>query len=134
MPIYLVCDGGKNKELGCYGSFMVLDGDTFDTAQTLHHEDREQFPLLDTHNEAEYIALIRGLEWVSENVFVKPKHIQLVIIMDSSLVLNQVFGDWKVRAKNLRPYWVMATCASSKFGAVTVWDKPREDIEAILGH
>lgn len=134
MRIFLIFDGGKNKELGCYGSFMVLDGDTLEDAKLLHHMDREQFPLLDTHNEAEYAALIRGLEWILEYVFVKSKYIKLIIVGDSSLVLNQFMGEWLVKAKNLKPFNEQAVGMGSKFGEVTIWDEPRENIEAILGH
>ena len=53
-----------------------------------------------TNNEAEYNALILGLS--------KHKiHKEQVIIVygDSKLVIEQMKGNWKVKAENLKPLW-----------------------------
>ncbi len=52
-----------------------------------------------TINEAEYSGLIDGLEYLNEN------HIDDVKIFgDSLLVVNQLKGDFNVKAKNLKKY------------------------------
>lgn len=49
-----------------------------------------------TNNEAEYRALILGLEEASER-----KIEELTVFGDSQLVINQINGEYKVKAKNL---------------------------------
>jgi ribonuclease HI len=50
-----------------------------------------------TNNEAEYKSLLIGLE-LAIQLGIK----NLLIAGDSNLVINQVFGDWKVKSENLR--------------------------------
>jgi len=50
-----------------------------------------------TNNEAEYKSLLIGLE-LAVQLGIK----NLLIAGDSNLVINQVFGDWKVKSENLR--------------------------------
>jgi ribonuclease HI len=73
----------------------------------------------ETNNEAEYMALIKFLEWFINEAecFPFPNtavgyslplnfHRTLEIRGDSKLVLEQVFGSWKVKAENLIPlHW-----------------------------
>lgn len=51
-----------------------------------------------TNNEAEYIALLRGLTEARDIGFDSVE-----AIGDSELVVKQVSGEWKCRAKNLKP-------------------------------
>lgn len=53
-----------------------------------------------TNNEAEYIALLRGLNEIQELGFERVE-----AIGDSELVVKQVDGEWKCRAKNLKPLY-----------------------------
>ena len=60
-----------------------------------------------TNNEAEYTALIKLLEELRNrslpsNTTEKVSAVQ--IKGDSKLVIQQVFGDWKVKADNLKPF------------------------------
>jgi ribonuclease HI len=50
-----------------------------------------------TNNEAEYKSLLIGLE-LAVQLGIK----NILIAGDSNLVINQVFGDWKVKSENLR--------------------------------
>lgn len=49
-----------------------------------------------TNNEAEYAALLLGLQ-LAARVGAEPLH----VYGDSKLVLHQVFGTWKIKAANL---------------------------------
>lgn len=51
-----------------------------------------------SNNVAEYSALIKGLEWLKANKFMASK---LIVRGDSSLVINQLNGRFKVKAKRL---------------------------------
>jgi ribonuclease HI len=56
-----------------------------------------------TNNEAEYLALIEGLNEVS-----KWKPDRIVICLDSKLVVEQIKGAYKVRAPNVAPLYKQA--------------------------
>lgn len=56
-----------------------------------------------TNNEAEYAALIAGLEMAQEAGVT-----ELDVFMDSQLVVSQVKGEWKIKKDHLRPLAVRA--------------------------
>ena len=51
-----------------------------------------------SNNVAEYSALIKGLEWLKANDFFGS---QIIVRGDSSLVINQINGKFKVKAKRI---------------------------------
>jgi len=71
------------------------------------HQDNGFTSSYTTNNEAEYIALIKLLEHlvtISEirSDRTRTTDSEINIYGDSKLVINQVFGDWKVKAFNLQ--------------------------------
>jgi ribonuclease HI len=56
------------------------------------HELEDQF----TSNQLEYMAVIRAIEWVSEEELP-----EATVATDSMLVINQVSGRWKIRKPHL---------------------------------
>ncbi len=70
-----------------------------------------------TNNEAEYNGLVLGLE----NVIFKYKDIIDVLCIqgDSSLVINQMSGKWKVSAPNLKSYYQNAIDLSKQIKKIT---------------
>ncbi len=74
-----------------------------------------------TNNEAEYSGLLAGLEeaWnLGTN--------DVDVIMDSELVIKQMLGEYRVKAKNLRPYHEEARKRVSKFDKVSFSHVRRE--------
>jgi len=72
-----------------------------------------------TNNEAEYRALLRGLE--------RAKHAEeLEIRTDSELMARQLNGAYRVRAANLKPLHDQARRALARFQRVTIDIIPRE--------
>lgn len=74
-----------------------------------------------TNNEAEYHALLRGLEraaalWIDE----------LEVRTDSELLARQVKGAYRVRAQNLKPLWEQTRTALARFKNVNIAIIPRE--------
>lgn len=67
-----------------------------------------------TNNEAEYQGLIEGLKLAAENGV---KHI--TVKGDSKLVIMQMKGTYKVKAKNLQPIHKEAVRAKSVFETCT---------------
>lgn len=98
-----------------------------------------------TNNEAEYIALIKLLEHFTlidvdrcklqcfgnmKDVLTSPAVIN--VFGDSKLVIQQVFGDWRVKALNLQPLNIYAKDLVEKFeklqsgNKITGTHQPRE--------
>ena len=63
-----------------------------------------------TNNQAEYNALIIGLEEL-----LKIYNGRLVVQGDSELVINQMRGEWRTRNKNLVPLYNRAKYLEAKF-------------------
>lgn len=74
-----------------------------------------------TNNEAEYRALLRGLERASFHHFDA-----LVIKTDSELVAYQLNGRYRVRAENLKRLVAAVRGALKRFSHVTIDPIPRE--------
>lgn len=74
-----------------------------------------------TNNEAEYAALIAGLEMAHA-----AEVTELDVFMDSQLVVSQVSGEWKIKKEHLRPLAVRARSLLERFEAHTLNHVPRE--------
>ncbi len=73
-----------------------------------------------TNNEAEYRALLRGLEHAA-------RHGDTIEIRtDSELLARQLSGAYRVRAANLQPLHAQAQRALQSFARVTIAIIPRE--------
>ncbi len=82
---------------------------------------------LATNNQAEYRALIKGLELATKHT-----NGRVDCYSDSQLVVNQLNETWKVN-KKLRPLWIKAAGMESDFEKVTYNHLRRTDprIEAV---
>jgi ribonuclease HI len=74
-----------------------------------------------TNNEAEYRAVIAGLEKA-----LKLGATQVEVRSDSELMVNQLNGRYKVKSAGLRPLYLEAAGLLSKFSQVKVGYIPRE--------
>jgi ribonuclease HI len=112
----LYCDGASRGNPGPSGAGVVL----------LDHNDDQILQLscfLDsaTNNEAEYQALIRGLEAAGE-LGLK----SLRIFSDSELVVKQLRGEYKVRNPRLQSLYDMAMSRLKRFEEYAVLHVGRE--------
>ncbi|MBI4301292.1 MAG: ribonuclease HI family protein, partial [Chloroflexi bacterium] len=90
-----------------------------------------------TNNEAEYLALIAGLEEAARLGFD-----EVEVGMDSELVVKQVRGEYLVRSHKLRPLWERVNALSRRFASFDIIYLPRgQNVgahrladEAIRGH
>ena len=73
-----------------------------------------------TNNQAEYAALIAGLE-----VALELKANQVVVAMDSELVARQMAGAYRVKSPNLTPLYLRARELASRLGSVSFRLLPR---------
>jgi len=81
-----------------------------------------------TNNRAEYMALLYALIYVKH---LQPKE-KVVIKSDSSLVVNQINGHYKVKSNSVKQLYQKATRLLQQLPNVTVQYVPRE--ENLAGH
>ncbi|HID86432.1 MAG TPA: ribonuclease HI family protein [Anaerolineae bacterium] len=129
----LIFDGGSLGNPGPgYGSYVLIR----------HRDGRQRIRRLNfkeemTSNEAEYRALIAGLEDLLETIRSagrRPSDFSLEVRGDSRLILNQVAGTWKTRQPHLMPLCDRARELLNRFGAFTLTWQGRERSEEALGH
>lgn len=91
-------DGGASPNPGNgYGSYQV----SCTQVQALNHKSvRQQFGSPLTNNQAEYLALIAALKWLSHHS--SGQDTKLTIFTDSTLVRGQVGRKWKCKVLHLR--------------------------------
>ena len=136
---HVLFDGGARNNgsptAESYGSFMVAaklsDGTVKKVTETM------TFDTGLTNNEAEYSALIAGVQYL--HIAIKaakrdPKEFALRIVGDSKLVINQVAGTWKCKASNLKPLLQAAHEMIDDFASATFEYTPRETSVRLLGH
>lgn len=131
-------DGGDSREYA-YGSWMIKFNGFTKKVMRFKVEPIEQrylkngvFILRATNNVAEYMSLIKALEWLQS---VKDKELYKVNIYgDSRLVINQVNGIYKCRKQHLAPF--INRCRELLKGFKdwkTMWHR-RNNSVAIFGH
>lgn len=84
---------GKDGGVGSYGYVVKKDSKTVREDYGILLEDRV------TNNYAEYMALIKALEWIKDSDLDFDK---IDVKSDSQLVVKQVNGEWSVKSDNLR--------------------------------
>ena len=108
-------DGGSRGNPGPAASGFVIETDGQVVLEEGHFLGRA------TNNEAEYEGLIRGMKRARE------LHIdRLTICGDSQLVILQVMGRYKVKAKNLKELCKKAKDLTGEFTAVEFKFVPRD--------
>lgn len=93
-------DGGYDniRKQNGYGSFAAYAGETEISLV------RFDLPEVKSNNEAEYMSLLKLLEWIDVNGLSNEPN---TILTDSRLMVNQISGEWKVKAENLKPFLAM---------------------------
>lgn len=131
-PVVLTFDGGSLGNPGrAYGSFRLTParGKAFPPK-------RVEFGY-GTNNQAEYQALIAGLEavllWAVKSGH-DPRVTRVELRGDSQLVLNQLSGEWKVKDPDLRRLHSRARSLIDQFGRVEFVHQPRAITVRALGH
>jgi ribonuclease HI len=95
----------------------------------MSYETGQRFSDLSTNNVAEYMALIKALEWLM--------YTQLdgwlgatTIYCDSKLIVEQVNGNWKVKHAEMKPLHEKATRLMNETGARLVQIPRSQNTEA----
>ena len=116
MTVSLYCDGASRGNPGPSGAGVVLLDDKGEQILELSR-------YLDdgTNNEAEYRALVRGLEAAAE-IGVR----RIEIFLDSELVVKQLSGKYKVRNARLRSLFDQAVSILRQFDDYGIFHVGRE--------
>lgn len=115
-PFKLYTDGGARGNPGPSGIGFILFNETnleFFDAKFLENA---------TNNQAEYLALILGLEYCKKN-----KITSLDCYLDSELVVKQLNGEYKVKNSNMVPLFDKITGLRDVFDTVTFNHVPRAE-------
>jgi ribonuclease HI len=83
----------------------------------------EPFSEDSTNNVAEYTALAKALQWLLVNNYSSKK---VEIKSDSQLVVNQLTGDYKVKARRIVPLYKEVLSLKSKFQDIQIKWIPRD--------
>jgi ribonuclease HI len=106
--------------ISCYAFIVKSDG-------RLIHSDygvaAKPFSEESTNNVAEYTALAKALQWLLANNFDSKK---VEIMSDSQLVVNQLTGDYKVKARKILPLFKQVLFLKTNFQDIQIKWIPRE--------
>jgi ribonuclease HI len=118
----LICDGGRRGGI-TYGSFIIYDDD----GKEIEHRQFVIGP--GTSNQAEYVSLIVALKWCLNND-VK----NIVVMMDSLLVVNQLLDNWECKNTELRRLLKRVKKLQRKFEKFHIKHIYRKYVVQKLGH
>lgn len=116
MKHFIVVDGASSGNGLGAGIGVVIKDEKGNNIHTISEDIGEK-----TNNEAEYEAVIRGLEYAKENNFS-----DVVVLTDSNLVFNQVNGNYKVKVPNLRILLNKVSALINEFKSFVIDYVPRE--------
>lgn len=106
--------------ISCY-AFVVKSGGR--TIYTDYGVVGEPFSEDSTNNVAEYMALVKALQWLLENNLGSSK---VEVKSDSKLIVNQLTGDYKVKARRIVSLYKQVLLLKSKFQDIQIKWVPRE--------
>jgi ribonuclease HI len=112
MKIKIYTDGGARGNPGIAGIGVVIKNED----NKVIFQEKKNIGIR-TNNEAEYMAVIEGLKWVEKN----RRGIEAVVFYaDSELLVRQLKGEYRVKAKNLAGYYytVQRKVADLELGVV----------------
>lgn len=113
---FLFCDGGSRGNPGPAAGAAVLYNEKKEIIGTDTHFSNHQ-----TNNYAEYMGVIIGLK-----LALKKEITDLVVTLDSKLIVEQMNGNWKVKNANIKPLFSQAKDLSGKFSKITFAHTLRE--------
>ena len=125
MKYTIFCDGGSlhnqtAEKRDAYLSYKVND--------TIYRE-KDLGKL--TNNEAEYRSLISSLKFLLKNNL---QNNEVIIHMDSALVVNQVNGSWKIKSPSLIKLNRVSKELAKKFPKLVLQWIDNLKMKQVLGH
>ena len=125
----IVFDGGSLGNPGKgYGSYEIAGPDGSVAARKV------QFGNDMTNNQAEFRAVIAGLEDLLERVGPRANSLSVAVRGDSQLVIRGLTGEWRVKHPGLQPLHRQAADLLRRFKRVDVAWHPRRESVRSFGH
>ena len=125
-------DGGSINNPGKgYGSYRITGPDGVREVVRLDYSPNGEVV---TNNQAEYRTLIAALEETRNLASPEADQTMVRVFGDSSLVINQVSGKWKVKHPDLKPLHETAQSLVKTFQKVDLIWRGRDWAVDILGH
>ena len=106
--------------ISCYAFIVKSDGRIIHTDYGVAGK---PFSEDSTNNVAEYTALAKALQWLLANNFSSNR---VEIKSDSQLVVNQLTGDYKVKARRILPLYKQVLLLKAKFQNIQIKWIPRD--------
>jgi ribonuclease HI len=116
-----LCQPVNPGGIACYAFVVKSEGKTIHSDYGLA---AEPFSKDATNNVAEYTALVKALEWLLANNLNSGR---VEIKSDSQLVVKQLSGDYKVKAKRIISLYKQVLLLKIKFKEVEIAWVPREE-------
>lgn len=131
--ITIVCDGGSRRNgsgdsEGYYSFAVIHNGNVVKIVRGVC-----EIPGA-TNNQMEYDALLNSLRYSIDLAARAGRPVKLTVKTDSSLVVNQVNGKWKVKNEDLDIAREAVEYYASQLSGFAIEWQPRERTVAILGH
>lgn len=115
-------DGGSRGNPGPAGSGAIIRNEAGETVATV-----SEFLGITTNNVAEYTAVLRALETLAAMLEGKAKDADVLVRMDSMLVVRQMRGEWKIKHPNMKPLAARVGELAQLFHSVSYEHVYRED-------
>jgi ribonuclease HI len=115
-----LCQPVNPGGIACYGFVVKSNGKTIYSGYGVAGA---PFSKDSTNNVAEYTALVKALEWLISNKLASSR---VEIKTDSQLVVNQLEGNYKVKAKRIIPLYKQVLLLKAKFSEIRIMWVPRE--------
>lgn len=110
--LFVFCDGGARGNPGPAAIGIVIKDEKDKILTSFGKRVGET-----TNNVAEYLAVIEALEWIKKNCSIASlSHCSIVFFLDSSLIVNQLNGLFKVKDSYLRELLVKIREAEAGVG------------------
>lgn len=123
MQFTIFADGGARGNPGPSGAGAMIRNERGKTVATV-----SKFLGHQTNNFAEYEAVIIAFEEIAKLVpEAKRKSTEVVVKMDSMLVVKQMQGEWKVKHPNVKPQHARLRALIDMFGKVSFAHIYREE-------
>ena len=118
--MYTIYFDGSNKgdRYGC-GAAVIYKGKNKEYSKAITLVDQPM-----SCNVAEYQGLITGLQWLLEN---KKENEQVYVFGDSKMVINQMFGYWRIKNGLYKEKAIECKQLVSKFSNITGQWIPRNE-------
>jgi len=122
MKYFIHTDGGSRGNPGPAGAGAMLRDELGNSVASV-----SQFLGTRTNNFAEYEAVILGFETLAKLVKGKTRETEVVVKMDSELVVKQMRGEYKIKNTALKEQSIRLKKIMETFGSVSFAHVPREE-------